>query len=250
MWSMEPHGRVQPPQPVRPSRWRLPDPAAEEADLDDSGFLAVGADLETETLVDAYRRGVFPWPHPGMPLPWFSPNPRAVIDPRGVHVSRSLRRFLRTCGWETTVDADFDAVVAACAQRPADEGTWITKDMRRAYGRLHRRGWAHSLEVWDRNILIGGIYGVRIGRCFTGESMFHRAPNASKVALVDLCHRWAEAGGVVIDVQLPTTHLASMGAMELSRPTFLAQLRELRDDVVCVVADRLPVSRLAPVPGS
>ena len=247
---MEPQARAQPPQPVRPSRWRLPDPLAEESDLDASGFLAVGADLEVETLVDAYRRGAFPWPHPGVPLPWFSPDPRAVIEVPGVHVSRSLRRWLRTCGWETTVDRDFDAVVAACAKRPRHEGTWITRDMRRAYERLHRKGWAHSVEVWDGNILVGGIYGVRVGRCFTGESMFHRATNASKVALVDLCHRWAEAGGALLDVQLPTEHLRSMGAREIPRPSFLARLEELREEVVCMVTDRLPVSRLAPAPGS
>ena len=247
---METRGRAQPPQPVRPSRWLLPDPTAEEADSDGSGFLAVGADLEVETLVDAYRRGIFPWPHPGIPLPWFSPDPRAVLAADAVHVSRSLRRCLRTCGWETTVDADFDAVVAACARRPRHEGTWITRDMRRAYGRLHRTGWAHSLEVWDGDVLVGGIYGVRVGRCFTGESMFHRATNGSKAALVDLCHRWAEAGGVLLDVQLPTEHLASMGAREVSRAHFLGQLEQLRDGVVCVATDRLPVSRLAPAPGS
>ena len=245
---MERQGRAQLPQPVRPSRWRLPDPSR-RADPDESGFLAVGADLDVETLVDAYRRGVFPWPHPGMPLPWFSPDPRAVIEPRAVHVSRSLRRWLRRCAWQTTVDADFDGVVAACAARPAHEGTWITREMRRAYGRLHRRGWAHSLEVWDGEVLVGGIYGVRVGGCLTAESMFHRATNASKVALVDLCHRWAEAGGALLDVQLPTPHLASMGAREIPRAAFLATLEAVRDEVVCMETARLPVSRLAPVPG-
>jgi leucyl/phenylalanyl-tRNA--protein transferase len=245
---MEPHGRANPPLPVRPSRWRLPDPAAAGEDLDESGFLAVGADLEVETLVDAYRHGVFPWPHPGVPLPWFSPDPRAVIDADQVHVSRSLRRWLRHCGWETTVDADFERVVAACADRPRGEGTWVTREMRRAYTRLHRKGWAHSLEVWDGDVLVGGIYGVRVGRCLTGESMFHRATNGSKVALVDLCRRWAEAGGVLVDVQIPTEHLLSMGAREVPRSAFLAQLAQLREEVVCMVIHRLPVSRLAPAP--
>jgi leucyl/phenylalanyl-tRNA--protein transferase len=245
---MEGQGRALPPEPVGRSRWRLPDPAtAAEAD-DEAGFLGVGGDLDVETLVDAYRRGIFPWPHPGIPLPWFSPDPRAVIEPGRVHVSRSLRRWIRRCGWETTVDAAFDAVTAACAKRPGGEGTWITPGMRRAYGRLHRRGWAHSLEVWDGDHLVGGIYGVRVGRCFTGESMFHKAANASKVALVDLCHRWAEAGGGLVDVQLPTEHLRTMGALEIRRPDFLARLARLRDEVVCMTTDRLPVRRLVPAP--
>ena len=247
---MEPHGRARPPQAVRPSRWRFPDPREQDVDLDGSGFLAMGADLEVETLVDAYRRGVFPWPHRGMRLPWFSPDPRAVIEAGTVHVSRSLRRTLRRCGWDSTIDADFDTVVAACAERRRSEGTWITREMRRAYGRLHRQGWAHSLEVWDGDQLVGGIYGVRVGRCFTGESMFHRGTDASKVALVDLCHRWTEAGGELVDVQLPTEHLATMGAREVPRQLFLARLEELRDAVVCMVTDRLPVSRLAAAPGS
>ncbi len=245
---MERHRRAHPPQPVGPSRWRLPDPAAATEEDDQAGFLAIGADLEVETLVDAYRRGIFPWPHAGMPLPWFSPDPRAVIPAGQVHLSRSLRRWLRRCTWETTVDTAFEAVIRACAQRPAGEGTWITKGMRRSYERLQRKGWAHSVEVWDGDELVGGIYGVRVGRCFTGESMFHRATNASKVALVDLCHRWAEAGGVLVDVQLPTPHLRSMGANEISREEFLARLAEVRDDVVCMVTDRLPVRRLAPAP--
>jgi leucyl/phenylalanyl-tRNA--protein transferase len=208
--------------------------------------VGVGGDLAVETLVDAYRRGIFPWPHPGLPLPWFSPDPRAVLHPEEVRVSRSLRQRLRRSGWSTTVDAAFDAVVAACAERPWREGTWINRHMRQAYGRLHRMGWSHSVEVWEDDVLVGGLYGVRVGACFTGESMFHRATDASKVALVDLCRRWAEAGGVMIDVQLPTEHLASMGAVQLDRTSFLASLAVARDRVVCMVTDRLSVSRLAP----
>ena len=239
-------GRVPPPRAVKPSRWRFPDPERATEEDDEAGFVAVGADLEVETLVDAYRHGVFPWPHTGIPLPWFSPDPRAVIEAGEVHVSRSLRRELRHRPWETTVDVAFDRVTEACAERPAGEATWITDRMRAAYGRLHRHGWAHSLEVWDGSELVGGIYGVRIGGCFTGESMFHTAPDASKVALVDLCHRWAEAGGAFLDVQLPTDHLRSMGARELRRQVFLARLAEVRDAVVRMRTDRLPVRRLAP----
>ncbi|HEX2272976.1 MAG TPA: leucyl/phenylalanyl-tRNA--protein transferase, partial [Acidimicrobiales bacterium] len=174
-----------PPRPVGPSSWAIPDPVDDEPDL--VGF---GADLTPETLVDAYRRGVFPWPHRRVALPWFCPDPRAVIPAGGVHVSRSLRRRLRRAGWETTVDADFAAVVGACAVRSRREGTWITREMADAYERLHELGWAHSVEVWEGEELVGGIYGVRVGGCFTGESMFHRRSDASKAALVDLVTRW------------------------------------------------------------
>lgn len=234
-----------PPRPVGPSAWHIPDPDDEESDL--VGF---GADLAPETLVDAYRRGVFPWPHRRVTLPWFSPDPRAVIPAGGAHVSRSLRRRLRRAGWETTVDACFGRVVAACADRPRREGTWITREMAVAYERLHELGWAQSLEVWEGDDLVGGIYGVRVGACFTGESMFHRRPDASKAALVDLVARWTEAGGAFVDVQLPTEHLATMGAVEVPRSRFLSLLSEARDDVVCVRLDRLPVSRLAAGAGS
>jgi leucyl/phenylalanyl-tRNA--protein transferase len=228
-----------PPRPVGPSSWAIPDPADGDPDL--VGF---GADLAPETLVDAYRRGVFPWPHRRVTLPWFSPDPRAVIPAGGAHVSRSLRRRLRRAGWETTVDAAFPEVVAACADRPRREGTWITREMAAAYERLHDLGWAHSLEVWEGD-LVGGIYGVRVGACFTGESMFHRRPDASKAALADLVARWAEAGGAFVDVQLPTEHLATMGAVEVPRSRFLSLLAEAREHVVGMRLDRLPVSRLA-----
>ena len=220
--------------------------AAADLDDDGAGFVGMGADLAVETLVDAYRRGLFPWPHRGMPLPWFSPDPRAVIRPDRVRVSRSLRQRLRRCGWSTTVDYDFDAVIAACAARPGHEGTWINRHMRHAYARLNQLGWAHSLEVWEGDTLVGGLYGVRIGACFTGESMFHRRPDASKVALVDLGRRWGQAGGQMIDVQLPTDHLRTMGAEDVARAEFLAELAAVRDRVVCVATGPLPVSRLVP----
>src|SRR5439155_19496830 len=130
---------------VDPSPWGFPDPAG----ADEWGIVALGADLEPATLVDAYRRGLFPWPHDGMPLPWFSPDPRAVVPLDGVHVSRRLARTLRTCGWTTTVDAAFDAVVAGCRAAHAPEGTWITSEMSDAYCAVHALGWAHSVEVWS-----------------------------------------------------------------------------------------------------
>ena len=208
--------------------------------------MGFGADLKPSTLVDAYRRGIFPWPHPGVAVPWFSPYPRAVLPLDGLRISRSLRQRLRRCGWSSTVDAAFEAVVDGCAHRPGGEGTWIGRDMRQAYARLWRLGWAHSVEVWDDGELVGGLYGVAVGGCFTGESMFHRATDASKVAIVDLVARWAEAGGAFIDVQLPTPHLTSLGAIETERAEFLRRLDAVRDRHVPIVLDRLAVSRLAP----
>jgi len=218
-----------------------PDPRA----TDDEGLVGFGADLAVETLVDAYRHGIFPWPCDGVPLPWFSPSPRAVIEVGSAHVSRTLRRHLRACGWHTTVDVDVAAVVAGCADRPSGAPSWITRPMRRAYENLARRGWAHSLEVWDGPTLVGGIYGVRVGACFTGESMFGRVPAASKVALVDLVARWGEAGGAFVDAQLPTAHLTTMGAVALDRDVFLDRLAAVRDEAVLVSRARLAVSRLA-----
>ena len=214
------------------------------ADPEAGGLVAFGADLKPATLVDAYRRGIFPWPHPGVALPWFSPDPRAIVPLDGMRISRSLRQRLRRCGWSTTVDVAFDAVMAACADRPSGEGTWITRDMRHAYTRLARLGWVRSVEVWEGDELVGGLYGLAIGGCFTGESMFHRASDASKVALAALVDRWREAGGAFVDVQLPTEHLTTLGAVEVPRKEYLSRLEAVRDHHVPLVLDRLPVSRL------
>jgi leucyl/phenylalanyl-tRNA--protein transferase len=235
-----------------PSRWRFPDPATAGED----GLVGIGADLEPATLLDAYRQGIFPWPHPGAPLPWFSPDPRGVIPLGGLVVSRSLRARLRRSGWETTVDRAFAAVLTGCADRPGglepgppeggDEGgTWITRPMRAAYQRLHDLGHAHSLEVWAGGELVGGLYGVGVGGVFTGESMFHLATDASKVALVDLVARLAAAGGRLIDVQMVTPHLASLGARDLPRAEFLRLLARVRDLPVRLSTERLGVARLA-----
>jgi leucyl/phenylalanyl-tRNA--protein transferase len=228
------------PTPVGPSRWAMP-----VGDIaDDDGIVGVGADLAPATLVEAYRRGIFPWPHDDMPLPWFCPDPRALIDVDGIHRSRSLRRTLRRCGWTATVDAAFDDVVRACGEDRA-EGTWIDERLRRAYGALHDLGWAHSVEVWEGDALVGGIYGVLVGRVFTGESMFHRRDDASKVAMVELCARLAEQGGRWLDCQLLTPHLAAMGAWTEPREAFLERLAGVRDDLVRLATDERPVSRLA-----
>ena len=224
-----------------PSRWQFPDPDGADAD----GIVGLGADLEPETLVHAYRRGIFPWPHPGVPLPWFSPDPRGVVAVGDVRVARSLRSRLRTCGWDTTADRAFEAVIGACSRRDG-EGTWITARMRAAYIRLHELGWAHSVEVWDGEELVGGLYGVQVGGVFTGESMFHRVSDASKVALVDLAARLGDAGGSLIDVQITTDHLATMGAADMPRSRFLRRLLDLRDDDVRMATDRRPAARLAP----
>lgn len=229
------------PRPTAPSAWLFPEPGS--ADEDD--VVGVGADLEPGTLVEAYRSGIFPWPHPGMSLPWFSPDPRGVITPATLHLSRSLRRRLRNCGWIATVDSAFPAVVRACADRADDEGTWITPAMARAYGRLHALGWAHSIEIWDDNALVGGLYGVQVGGCFTGESMFHRTDDASKVALVECVDRLVEAGGSFLDVQIVTPHLESLGAIQQSRNQYLDNLSKVRDDDVRLRIDPRPVSRLA-----
>jgi leucyl/phenylalanyl-tRNA--protein transferase len=235
--------RASPPQPVGRTPWRIPDPST--ADHDAGGVVGFGADLKPATLIDAYRRGIFPWPHPGVALPWFSPDPRAVLPLDGLRVSRSFRQRLRRCGWTSTVDHAFEVVVEACARRPEGHGTWIDRDMHHAYARLSRLGWAHSVEVWEGDELVGGLYGVAVGGCFTGESMFHRATDGSKVALADLVARWQEAGGAFVDVQLPTQHLTTLGAIEVPRDEYLAQLETVRDRHVPVVLDRLPVSRLA-----
>ncbi len=236
-------GLARSPQPVPSSAWLLPDPDQ----ADDDGVVGIGADLAPGTLVDAYRRGIFPWPHAGVPLPWFAPDPRGVLEFANLRVSRSLRRTLRRSGWTTTVDHAFPAVVDACAERDASEGTWITDEMARAYRRLHELGWAHSLEVWSGDDLVGGLYGVQVGGVFTGESMFHRRDDASKVALVDLVARFEAAGGRLVDVQLTTPHLRSLGATDLPRPRFVGLLKTTRDHSVRMRTARRDVARLVEV---
>ena len=231
----------------------LSDPAALFEALDVAGarrtLVAVGGTLDPPTLIAAYRAGCFPWPSTGpherslerqarrlvrsgaVPLlpgtdglvPWCSPEPRAVLLADRLVVSRSLRRTLRRSGWTTTVDAAFEAVLAGCADR-GEEGTWITERMRTGYRELHAAGVAHSLEVWDGDRLVGGLYGVLTGRVFSGESMFHAETDASKVALVALVERLRAGGGVLFDVQWCTPHLASLGAIEITREDYAARL--------------------------
>lgn len=197
---------------------RFPDPRAAPADLP----LAWGGDLEPATLLDAYAHGIFPWPA-GDLLFWWSPDPRAVLPLEGLHVPRSLRKSLRSGGLAWTTDEAFRDVVAGCADRPG-EGTWITPDMADAYTRLHDLGFAHSVEVWRGGELVGGVYGVALGAAFMGESMFHRVTDASKVALVRLVEHLRRQGFALFDAQLPTAHLARLGAQEVARADFLDRL--------------------------
>ena len=187
------------------------------------GLLAGGGDLEPGTLLAAYRAGIFPWPDQRGRLLWWSPDPRAILPLDGFHESRSLGRARRRLGLRVTRDTACAAVIAACAARP--EGTWITPAMRRAYGHLHDLGWAHSLEVWQDETLVGGVYGVAVGGLFAAESMFHRVRDASKLALQALAHHLDARGFAVLDVQLQTSHLASLGAIEIPRDEYLLRLR-------------------------
>ena len=200
-------------------------PPADAADED--GLVGVGADLEPESLLAAYRSGLFPMPLTGTTgrtvLGWWSPDPRAVLPLDRLVVSRSLRRSCRR--FEVRVDSAFEAVIHACAD-PDRDGTWITPEVRRAYIALHRLGWAHSVEAWDEGRLAGGLYGVAIGGLFAGESMFHYQRDASKVALVGLVEGLRPAGDGLLDVQWLTPHLASLGAVDVSRAEYLALLSD------------------------
>jgi len=193
----------------------------------DDDLVAAGGDLDPSTLLEAYAHGFFPMGLGGGgrgPLGWWSPDPRGVLDPAGVHVSRSLRRSLRR--FEVRVDTAFDAVVEGCAD-PRRSGAWITGEIRAAYGELHRLGWAHSVEIWCDDELAGGLYGVVIGGLFAAESKFHRVTDASKAAVVALAELMTSDGvpGRLVDVQWRTEHLATLGVREVDRNSYLAQLR-------------------------
>jgi leucyl/phenylalanyl-tRNA---protein transferase len=203
------------------TRWRFPHPGA----ADEEGLLAVGGDLEPGTLVHAYTNGIFPWTSD--PITWWSPDPRAVIELDGVHVSRSLRRVLARADFEVTFDRAFREVMEGCAAaRPGREETWISPRFIAAYTRLFEMGLAHSVECWQDGKLAGGLYGVSLGGFFAGESMFSAAENASKVALVRMARRLRAGGWLLFDVQVLTPHLASMGAVQIPRPEYLRRLGE------------------------
>ena len=204
---------VEPP----PSRWTMPT----DGPIDDSDIVAVGADLEPGTLLAAYRTGLFPMPFDRRRIAWFSPDPRGIIPLDGLHVSRSLRKSLRK--FEVRIDTRFREVMTACAD-PSRPGFWISREFIDAYTHLHELGWAHSIEVYRDDELVGGLYGVRVGGLFAGESMFRRATDASKVALVHTVDWLNETKGSLFDVQWTTPHLASLGAIDVSRDEYLTRL--------------------------
>ena len=204
-------------------------PPVESAREDMGGLLAVGGDLLPDRILDAYRRGIFPWGTvDGQPL-WYSPDPRMVLFPDEFRLTRSLRKTLRAGTFEVRFDSDFPGVMAACASTPRDgqDGTWITPEMRHAYTRLHELGWAHSVETYADGVLVGGLYGMAIGRMFYGESMFSRRSDASKVAFAHLIDFLVTHQFGMIDCQMYTDHLASLGGREIPRAEFLARLSAL-----------------------
>ena len=218
-----------------PNRPDEPFPPVGQAETEPNGLLAVGGDLSSTRLLNAYRRGIFPWYSADQPILWWSPDPRTVLYPERLKISRSLRKTLRNKPFVVTFDQAFVSVVTACsAPRKYAQGTWITAQMLAAYRELHRIGYAHSVEVWLEERLVGGVYGVALGRVFFGESMFSVARDASKVALVHLVQLLIEQGFRLIDCQVYSDHLISLGAEEISRMRFCHELERW------CAADRLP----------
>ena len=205
-----------------------PFPPVERALKEPNGLLCAGGDLSPARLLDAYRHGIFPWYSGGEPILWWSPDPRMILYCEELKVPRSLAKSVRNRGYEVRVDTAFVRVLAGCAgPRKGDGGTWLGADMRKAYAALHRAGHAHSVETWKDGELVGGLYGVALGRMFYGESMFSRATDASKVALVGLVEELRARGFPLIDCQMATPLLASLGAHEIPRSLFLRQLSAL-----------------------
>lgn len=206
-----------------PSDIRFPDPR--QALSEPNGLLAIGGDLSPARLLEGYRHGIFPWFAADEPILWWSPDPRTVLFPERLKIHRSLRKTLKRQPFELRVDSDFSGVLQGCAApRPGQDGTWITAEMQQAYLALHTMGYAHSIECWQDGRLVGGLYGVRLGRMFFGESMFSRVSDASKVALVALCQGILGFTPAVIDCQFSTAHLESLGAVPILRTDFLVLL--------------------------
>jgi leucyl/phenylalanyl-tRNA--protein transferase len=201
-------------------RLLFPEPDLAEPD----GLLAVGGDLSTRRLLLAYQNGIFPWYSDDSPILWYSPHERFVLYPQELKISKSMKQVLRSDKFTVTADTCFNEVIKACSTAPREgqDGTWITDDMMAAYNKFHTEGYAHSVEVWQGQELVGGIYGVQVGRTFCGESMFSRVSNASKTALIHLCQ---SAQFELIDCQVHTDHLESMGARMISRQQYIAALQ-------------------------
>ncbi len=198
-----------------------------------SGLLAVGGELTSQRLITAYNSGIFPWFDEEDPILWWSPNPRAIIVPGNLHISTSLKKFIKKSNWTITVNYDFNSVIESCSKpRLQQDATWITKDIQHAYSELHNLGHAHSIEVWDGSTLIGGLYGVIVGRVFCGESMFHFSTNASKVAMVYLEELLIKFDYALIDTQMMNPHLKSLGAKNINRDEFLTLLNRYKNQQI------------------
>lgn len=195
------------------------------------GLLAVGGDLSAERILFAYEHGIFPWYNEDEPILWWSPDPRFVMEPSEIKISKSMRRILKKGTFELTFDQAFEAVIKNCAAAPrkGQSGTWLTAEMKNAYMNLYRLGFAHSVEAWQDGRLVGGLYGLSLGKCFFGESMFSKVSNASKAALIYLAQTLDREGFDMIDCQAETKHLASMGAKFISRSTFLEYLNKNKE---------------------
>ncbi|HOL65062.1 MAG TPA: leucyl/phenylalanyl-tRNA--protein transferase [Accumulibacter sp.] len=208
---------------------KTPFPPLDQALREPNGLLCAGGDLTPQRLLKAYQHGIFPWYAAGEPILWWSPDPRMVLLPDELHISRSLRRSLRSGSYQVRLDSAFTEVIHACASTPraGQQGTWITHEMQHAYWRLFELGIAHSVETWAGEQLVGGLYGLAIGRMFYGESMFTRRTDASKIAVAHLARYLDEEGFGMIDCQMSTSHLASLGAREIPRARFIDRVREL-----------------------
>lgn len=208
-------------------------PAASSAYDVPDGLLAAGGDLSVARLKYAYQNGIFPWYDDGQPILWWSPDPRCVLPPSDFHLSRRLGRYLRRSNFEVSFNTHFDRVINGCAENRAEQaGTWITADMNAAYQRMHREGWAHSVEIWSGEELVGGMYGLAIGRAFFGESMFSTRSNASKASMFALCGILLDSDFQILDCQVESPHLLSLGAKLIPRPEFLAVLADACEPAV------------------
>jgi len=202
----------------------FPDP--NDGLVDPNGLLAIGGDLSPSRILAAYKQGIFPWFSDGEPVLWWSPNPRAVLDPNNFHISRSFKKFLNRSDYQVSINTNFMAVIEGCANH--HDKTWITNEMIDAYIKLHQLGFAHSIEVWQNSNLIGGLYGIAQGALFCGESMFSTKMNASKVGLYRFCQHFVRHGGRLVDCQVLNDHTASLGAYELPREIYLSNIKKLQ----------------------
>jgi len=206
-------------------------PEVSQALTSPDGLLAIGGDLKPQRIINAYRQGIFPWFSAGEPLLWWSPSERATLTAGNVHISKSMKRFINKNNMTITVNHSFQSVIAACAKpRKSQAETWISQEMINAYTKLHQLGFAHSIEVWYEEKLVGGLYGICVGKTFCGESMFSQMTNSSKLAFIALNQHFNAAGGILIDCQMQTDHLKSLGVQKCSRSTFIGILQKNKDE--------------------